>query len=47
MGAPAWQIDWIATAGVAAIFAATIGFASFGPTWRAICLEPSSVLHTD
>ena len=47
MGGPAWQIDWIATAGVAAIFAATIGLASFGPTWRAIRLEPSSVLHTD
>jgi predicted permease len=47
MGGPAWQIDWIATAAVSAIFAATIGLASFGPTWRAIRLEPSSVLHTD
>ena len=47
MGAPAWQIDWVATAGVAAIFAVAIGLACFGPTWRAIRLEPSSVLHTD
>jgi putative ABC transport system permease protein len=47
MGGAAWQIDWIATAGVAAIFAATIGFASLGPTWRALRLEPSSLLHTD
>ena len=47
MGGPAWQIDWIATAGVAAVFAVTIGLACFGPTWRAIRLEPSSILHTD
>ena len=47
MGGPAWQIDWVSTAGVSAIFAVAIGLACFGPTWRAIRLEPSSVLHTD
>jgi len=47
MGGPAWRIDWVTTAGVSAVFAVTIGLACFGPTWRAIRLEPSSVLHTD
>jgi putative ABC transport system permease protein len=47
MGGPAWHIDWLATAGVAGVFAATIALATFGPAWRAVRLEPSSVLHTD
>jgi putative ABC transport system permease protein len=47
MGGPGWHIDWVAAAGVAAVFAATIALATFGPAWRAVRLEPSSVLHTD
>jgi putative ABC transport system permease protein len=47
LGGPAWHIDWIATAGVSAVFAATIAVASFGPAWRAVRLEPSTILHTD
>jgi hypothetical protein len=47
LGGPAWHIDWLATAGVAGVFAATIALATFGPAWRALRLEPSSVLHTD
>jgi len=47
MGGPAWRIDWIATAGVASVFAATIAVASFGPAWRAARLQPSEILHTD
>jgi predicted permease len=47
MGGPAWHIDWVATAGVAAVFALTIVLAAFGPAWRAVRLEPSRVLHTD
>ena len=45
MGGPAWQIDWLATAGVAGVFAATIALGAFGPAWRAVRLEPSTVLH--
>ncbi len=47
MGGPAWHIDWVATAGVAGVFAATIALATFGPAWRAVRLEPSTILHTD
>jgi hypothetical protein len=47
VGGPAWDIDWVATAGVAAVFAVTIALASFGPAWRAVRLEPSAVLHQD
>jgi ABC-type lipoprotein release transport system permease subunit len=47
VGGPAWHIDWVATAGVAAVFAVTIALASFGPAWRAVRLEPSAVLHQD
>ncbi|MEO5819242.1 MAG: FtsX-like permease family protein, partial [Vicinamibacteraceae bacterium] len=47
MGGPAWHIDWMATAGVATVFAVTIALASFGPAWRAVHLEPSAILHTD
>jgi putative ABC transport system permease protein len=47
LGGPSWHIDWIATAGVSAVFAATIAVASFGPAWRAVRLEPSTILHTD
>ena len=47
IGGPAWHIDWVATAGVAAVFALTLAVASFGPAWRAVRLEPSAVLHQD
>jgi predicted permease len=47
IGGPAWTIDWIATAGVAAVFVVAVAVASFGPAWRAVRLQPSSVLHTD
>ena len=47
LGGPAWHIDWVATAGAAAVFALTIGAASLGPAWRAIRLQPSTVLHQD
>jgi ABC-type antimicrobial peptide transport system permease subunit len=47
VGGPAWHIDWIATAGVAGVFALTIVLASCGPAWRAVRLEPSAVLHQD
>ena len=47
VGGPAWRIDWVTTVGVAGVFAATIALASFGPAWRAVRLEPSTVLHQD
>jgi ABC-type antimicrobial peptide transport system permease subunit len=47
IGGPAWTIDAVATAGVAVVFALAIGLASFGPAWRAVRLQPSSVLHVD
>jgi hypothetical protein len=47
IGGPAWHIDWIATGGVATLFALTLALASAGPAWRALRQEPSSILHTD
>jgi hypothetical protein len=36
-----------APAAVAGVFVATVAVASFGPAWRAVRLEPSTILHTD
>ena len=47
VGGPAWHLDWVATAGVAGVFALMIALASFGPAWRAVRLQPSTVLHQD